>query len=96
MAFQKDRRDARREWLEHQHSNSARCFYCRNVTTLQPRNAKSKLGDIHATLDHFVPTAKGGKDVPANWRLACFTCNGLKGDRTASEFVAELIEAGVR
>jgi 5-methylcytosine-specific restriction endonuclease McrA len=32
--------------------------------------------------DHVIPKAKGGVDDLINRALACWTCNGLKSDRT--------------
>lgn len=46
-----------------------KCFYC-NV----------ELDDTTATIDHVFPLAKGGKDHPTNYVLACRPCNVAKGD----------------
>ena len=34
-----------------------------------------------ATIDHVVPTAKGGQDRLSNFVVACALCNRLKGDK---------------
>jgi len=48
------------------------------------------------TVDHVVPSSRGGLDVPANRTAACFTCNKRKGRRTGAEFRAKLrAERGV-
>ena len=37
------------------------------------------------TVDHIIPTSKGGKDVWANLVAACRSCNERKGDLTLKE-----------
>lgn len=34
----------------------------------------------YATVDHVIPTAKGGRNVPSNWQPCCLTCNSKKSD----------------
>ena len=41
-----------------------------------------------ATLDHIVPLAKGGPDVPENLAAACRLCNAARGDMAAEAFRA--------
>ena len=36
-----------------------------------------------ATLDHIVPRARGGTDVPGNLRLACMRCNSTRHHQLA-------------
>lgn len=100
LAFKKEKADRRREWLERQHADNPRCHYCKNKTILMPRGydstGEAKMGSLHATLDHAKPRTSGGPDHVSNWRLACYTCNQLKGDRRAEDYLAELIAAGVR
>ena len=90
----------RRAWLEQQHARNPRCHYCRNMTTLEHRTfnqtTESAPGSLHATLDHLVPLSRGGKDQPSNYRLACYTCNYLKGTMCEKAFIKELVRAGVR
>lgn len=40
------------------------------------------------TVDHIVPTSRGGKDHPGNLTIACGSCNGEKGSRTPVEWQA--------
>lgn len=54
-----------------------RCHYCGH-----------KLTRKNHTLDHVVPTCKGGKDKKWNKVDACNTCNQEKGCLTADEFRA--------
>lgn len=52
-----------------------RCRYC-NV----------QLARNQATIDHHVPTSKGGLNNPANLRLSCEACNNLKGSMMPGEW----------
>lgn len=38
------------------------------------------------TIDHVIPTAKGGTDDPPNIVSACHACNSRKADRTPEEW----------
>lgn len=58
------------------------CIYC----------SKSLTKDT-ATLDHVVPTAKGGGNTRGNTVLACKQCNGVKADRTVREWIEDLERA---
>jgi len=42
------------------------------------------------TLDHIVPTAKGGPDTDDNLQLLCNYCNSVKGDRPMEYLLARL------
>jgi hypothetical protein len=41
--------------------------------------AECKNFDSRLTIDHIIPTSKGGADAPANWQLLCRECNSRKG-----------------
>ena len=90
----------RRDWLRRQHKKNPRCHYCKIVTTIEPNGRSSvsyKIGEsFFATLDHAVPQSRGGLDIASNYRLACVTCNALKGDMSEKDFIAELVREGVR
>jgi 5-methylcytosine-specific restriction endonuclease McrA len=60
------------EWKRDQFRRKGirRCAYCRKPLTL-------KL----ATVDHRKPLAKGGKNAPDNFALACWPCNHEKGSK---------------
>ncbi len=60
-----------------------RCVYC--ATHLDQHNA---------TLDHVVPTARGGAHDAGNLVVACGPCNRLKGDMLPFEFFARHPWAG--
>ena len=58
------------------HQNGHRCFYC---------GAQNN----GLTLDHIIPTSKGGSSRVANLTAACPKCNQLKDNRPPEEFLAE-------
>lgn len=39
------------------------------------------------TIDHAIPTARGGTNDSSNIVLMCFTCNNTKGSQTLDEFL---------
>ncbi len=51
----------------------------------QPRNL---------TIDHVVPSSKGGSDDIANFQLLCHACNQLKDDGPQEQLMAELLVRG--
>jgi len=54
------------------------CFYCERMLLVAER-----------TIDHYVPTSKGGKHEASNLRIACGPCNSAKGDKLPGEFEKE-------
>lgn len=38
------------------------------------------------TIDHIIPTARGGEDTNENKQVCCFICNQLKGALNHAEF----------
>lgn len=86
----------RRTWLERQHARNPRCHYCRNVTVLPDYGYRRERQLLEATLDHAVPRSHGGPDDPRNYRLACYTCNVLKGSMSERDFILELEKEGIR
>lgn len=56
-----------------------RCHYCK-----RPMNLGGG-GPSHATRDHVVPRAQGGKDA-GNLVAACVTCNQRKGCMDVADF----------
>ena len=49
------------------------CVYCRKPVTLVPGDPRQ------ATIDHEIPTSRGGLDEIGNLKLACQACNQAKG-----------------
>lgn len=43
-------------------------------------------GDGRETIDHWVPTSKGGPNVVENLRPSCLNCNQEKGNMTPSQW----------
>lgn len=60
-----------REWVREM-ENASQCIYC---------GSREKL-----TVDHMIPTSRGGPDHPDNAVMACASCNSSKGDRRLYEF----------
>jgi hypothetical protein len=63
-----------------------RCEYC---------HAPEVVFNLPLEVEHIVPIARGGEDVPANWALACRSCNLHKaayvsGDDPDSDMVVRL------
>lgn len=80
------RHDHRREALRGQifRRDRGRCFYCRRRLP----------GEW--TLDHLVPTIRGGRVAdPANLAACCAVCNAEKGTSTAADFLRALRARGV-
>jgi 5-methylcytosine-specific restriction endonuclease McrA len=60
-----------REWV-HEKETPNQCIYC---------GAKGKV-----TVDHMIPTSRGGPDHPDNAVWVCGSCNSSKGDKRLYEF----------
>ena len=58
------------------HQNRHRCFYCGEQT--------KKL-----TLDHIIPTSRGGTNRVSNLTAACIKCNQQKDNQIPEEFLAD-------
>ena len=42
--------------------------------------------DASPTVEHVIPTSRGGRYQKHNKRIACKRCNGEKGDMTPAEY----------
>lgn len=40
---------------------------------------------LELTIDHIVPTSKGGPDIETNWQVLCLSCNQLKGEDVSKQ-----------
>ncbi len=61
-----------------------KCFYCHQLFF--------ENGEVlrNYTIDHMIPSSKGGKDTLDNICLCCADCNSLKGNLSAQDFVEML------
>ena len=57
------------------------CQYC----GLRPVNKSGRPDMSKLTLDHVIPSSKGGRTHWSNLLLACAPCNASKADRTPAE-----------
>lgn len=66
------------------HRNSLRptrlAIFKRDKMTCQYCGKKSRI-----TIDHVLPTSRGGKNTWENMVAACFSCNNKKGGKTPDE-----------
>lgn len=58
------------------------CSYCGERVTKK-----------NATLDHYIPQSKSGKDTKENLKTACLLCNSIKTGRSFEESAVDLIQS---
>jgi hypothetical protein len=46
-------------------------------------------GQPATTVDHIVPSSKGGSDLPRNLLASCKECNTIRGNRSAFSYLME-------
>lgn len=61
------------------------CRYCGKPLHRNPYENRHTL----ATVDHNIPSKRGGTDDLRNLVLACWLCNVRKGQKTAREFLGD-------
>lgn len=44
------------------------------------------------TVDHIVPSSKGGSDLPRNLLASCSECNSKRGNRSAFSYLKEKVD----
>ena len=49
--------------------------------------------DTSATIEHIIPTSKGGEDNPTNWAASCFKCNQTRGSHSHRHF-QKMVQGG--
>jgi predicted phage replisome organizer len=91
-------------WNEHQNVEGLDKIREQNRIRQQKRREKTKqaligngntceyCGQAGSTVDHIIPKAKGGLDVPENTVCSCLTCNMTKSDRSIDIFLNEMID----
>jgi hypothetical protein len=52
-----------------------------------------KVTEDNATLDHYVPQSKGGKNNKENLRTCCLLCNGIKSGKTFEEAAPYILKS---
>ena len=52
-----------------------RCYYC------QLPMGEGMVEDLRPTVEHLVPTSKGGTDEASNMVVACMSCNHTRGNQ---------------
>lgn len=77
------------EWFERIEFQNSLCFWC--FTNLLEED-----GTFHGTKDHLIPISRGGSHYIENIVAACWSCNRLKGRRTATEYRAYLEQKNAR
>jgi len=49
-------------------------------------------GNHATTVDHIIPSSKGGSDLPQNLLASCSECNTRRGNRSAFSYLKEKIQ----
>lgn len=62
------------------------CLYCGKLLIPPPRPNPFNL-EHACEVDHMTPKSRGGTDDLSNLALVCKSCNAMKKDRTAEEFL---------
>ena len=76
------------------HAFGAPCKTCRMMAQLQRKPGRCALDDCFychekqtvVYVDHVVPIARGGPEIPENRVYACWNCNSSKSDQLPSEW----------
>ena len=61
-----------------------RCFYC--GVHLSKTSTPNAAGLVGRTLDHVIPSCKGGPDIKENKVFSCHKCNSLKANKSIHNF----------
>lgn len=62
------------------------CVWCGVGIHLRARRAREPLNGREPTVDHVLPSARGGRYVPQNLVTCCHSCNRRRGATYAVEF----------
>jgi hypothetical protein len=67
------------------------CYYCKRPMIRQWKHTdRVPTPALLATIDHMMPTFRGGKNTIGNKCLACYECNCRKGHMDASQYITHL------
>lgn len=66
-----------------------KCCWC-GIETTDERDKNHS-----STLEHVIPTSKGGANHPDNLAMACNKCNHKRGNKPAEQFIKELAQEKV-
>ena len=80
-------RRSRRDFVFDRDGDRDRCVYCDG-----PQRGPTFLDRVpnRLTLDHLIPTSKGGRTVRSNLVTCCNRCNNARGDKDIVEWLALL------
>lgn len=65
-------------------------------TLIGDGNTCAYCGEAGSTVDHIVPLAKGGANVPENTVCSCLSCNMRKTNRPVHEFLNEMLATSIK
>ena len=83
------KRHDRKEPLSVVRDSGKRCIYC-GFKLLHDCGGNRSLDGYRATVDHVIPSSKGGTDNNDNLKPCCDWCNSAKKDLTLEEFRSAL------
>jgi hypothetical protein len=66
------------QWLRFEHHPT--CAYC--------------YGNEDLTIDHIIPRADLGADIPSNLTVACRSCNSSKGTQDVQDWLDQMLDQG--
>lgn len=87
-----ERASARARWAGRQ--SGKRQKWMRVMRSLVLPAACAYCGGTAGTIDHIIPTRRGGPDRRGNIAPACAHCNTAKGNRTPEEWKADRLRRG--
>lgn len=83
--------DLQRHYINAAHVFRRDAWKCKACGCDTPKELRGTYDDNAPELDHVVPVARGGADVPENLQCLCRLCNSLKGVMSMDEFISSWI-----